>query len=64
MTTFLKGYQVEAIMVPDVTSKPLNDPAAHGVKSQYSLHVVLVDEEHSEEAQALVDDYLGKEGAD
>jgi hypothetical protein len=64
MTTFLKGYQVEALMIPDVMSEPLNGPAGHGVKSQYSLHVVLVDEEYSEDAQALVDEYLAEEGSD
>ena len=64
MVSFLKGYQIPAIMIPDVTSKPLKDPAAHGVKSQYSLNVILVDEEYEQEAQALVDDYLSKDGKD
>lgn len=55
--SYLKGDGLEVKMIPDVTSEPLQSPGAHGVKSRYSLHVLLVSKEDEDRALELIEAY-------
>lgn len=57
LSTFLQSDGLTVKIVPDVNSPPLQDPAAHGVKSQYTLHVLLVPASEVERAQELIAEY-------
>ena len=61
--SFLEGDGLTVKMVPDVKSPPLQSPAAHTVKSQYTHYVLLVPEQEASRAKELVDSYLAEERA-
>jgi len=58
LRSYLEGDGLSVKMVPDVTSEPLQSPAAHNVKSQYTLYVLLVLEDEVERAEELVEAYF------
>ena len=61
LKTFLESDGLSVRLVPDVTSAPLQSPAAHTVKSQYAEHVILVPETDQERAEELLESFLSEE---
>jgi hypothetical protein len=57
LSTFLQSDGLRVKIVPDVNSPPLQGPAAHGVKSQYTHHLLLVPAEEVEQARELIEAY-------
>jgi hypothetical protein len=57
LAAFLQSDGLSVKIVPDVKSPPLMDPAAHCVKSQYTLHLLLVPEDEVERARELIAEY-------
>jgi hypothetical protein len=60
LRAYLEGDGLSVKMVPDVTSEPLQSPAAHNVKSQYKMHLLLVRAEDVERAGELVEVYFSQ----
>lgn len=57
LQTFLEGDEIPTRIAPDIGSEPLQGPAAHNVKSQYQMQVLLVPAEFLERAQELAAAY-------
>jgi len=62
LRSFLEGDGLEAKIVPDVSSLPLQSPGPHNVKSRYSREVLLVKTDEAERAAELVEHFLTEEG--
>lgn len=58
LLAFLQSDEITGKIVPDVTSPPLRDPAAHNLKSEYTLHLLLVAPGDLDRARELVEAYL------
>ena len=60
--SYLKGDGLAVKMVADPKSPPLQSPAAHNVKSRYTMHVLLVPEPEAARALELVESFLENDG--
>jgi len=62
LMAYLRSDGIAVKIVPDVKSPPLRDPTAHNLKSQYTLHVLLVPAAEEERALEVIAAYQAEEG--
>lgn len=64
LKSFIESDDIDVTMTPDVKSDPLQGFAAHQVKTQYSLYVLLVRSADQDRAREMIEAFDPGAGGD